>query len=448
MRSIHKTALPLVIGVLLAAKAHAQEAPQVNMTDPQAVAQAYAQACLDGDVTTALALMAPDDPIRQVAQAMVGEFRRDMEREGFTLDQFMTEFMFMPMELDFDYELLDTQRQDDRADVTLRRTFGIDQKLHLARVEDGTWRVKVVDSIKATTGAKRSFLAQEIGRGGASGPDVYRSRNNLGTLQRAMQEYAEEHGQRLPPADRWVDEIEPYLLDRSALKCPAQPDLEYGYAMNVEAGGADTTDRGALRDLLLLFEWPGAERNATAMPEELIVAQPLRPDGSIACATADGSTLVLPKGMSLADTRAAEQLGNECSGHLRTLGQAARKYARDHDGLLPSAENWQDELALYLLEAGSGEEVFTCPAVPELGNAYAINREIAGKKATELTDHDRLILFLESDLNVPDAAGTPEADMPKQARHFREWDGNGGNNIAYLSGSTTLQTAPQPAGQE
>lgn len=448
MHFLYRAALPLAIGVLLASVTQTQEAPQVDLTDPQAVAEAYVKACLDGDLETALALMAPDDPVRQVAREFTGEFRRDMEGQGFTLWQFMTEFMFMPMELGFDYELLGTQRQDDEAEVIFRRTLDLDQKLQLTRTEDGTWRVKVVDSIKATTGAERSFIAQEIGGSGGAGPDVYRSRNNLGKLQRAMQEYAEEHGQRLPPADRWVDEIEPYLLDRSALKCPAQPDLEYGYAMNAAASGADTTDRGALRDLLLLFEWPSGERNAIAMPEELAVAESLRPGGSIACATADGNTLVLPKGMTLAEVRAAEQLQRECSSHLRTLGQAARKYARDHDGMLPSADNWQDELALYLLEAGGGEEVFTCPAVPELGIAYAINRELAGKNATELSGHDRLMLFFESDLNVANAAGTPEADMLKQARHSREWDGAPGNNIVYLGGSTTLQTAPQPAGGE
>jgi hypothetical protein len=446
MPSPWKAAPFLLVSLLAVGVAHAQEPPPVDMTDPQAVAEAYVKACLDGDLETALALMAPDDPLRQFARAFIGEFRRDMEAEGYTLNQFMTEFLFMPMKLGFDYQLLDTQRQDGQAQVTLRRTFGLDQRLQLAKVEDGTWRVKVLDSVKATTGVERSFLAREIG--GGAGPDVYRSRSNLAKLQQTMQEYAQEHDQRLPPADRWVDEIEPYLLDRSALKCPAAPDLEYGYAMNAEASEADITDRGALRDMPLLFEWPSGERNAIALPEELAVAESLRPDGSIACASGDGSTYVLPKGMTFADVRAAEQLSSECSGHLMRLAQAARKYARDHDGLLPSAENWQDELALYLLEAGGGEEIFMCPAAPDLDIAYAINRELAGKRATELTDHDRLILFFESDLNVPNAAGTPEADMPKQARHLREWDGDPGNNIVYLSGSGTLQAALQPAAEE
>ncbi len=448
MHSPPKAVPALLVTAALTAIAHTQEPPQIDLTDPQAVAEAYVKACVDGDLETVLALIAAGDPLRQAAQVFIAEYRRDSEAEGFTLERFITEFLFMPMDLGFEYELLDTQRQDDQAKVTLRRTLGFDQTLHLVQVEDGTWRVKLLDSIKATTKSDLSLLEKQVSGGSGAGPDVYRSRNNLRALQQAMEEYAADHGQRLPPADRWVDEIEPYLLDRSALKCPAAPDLEYGYAMNAEASEADTTDRGALRNLLLLFEWPTGERNAIAMPDELAVAESLRPNASIACATADGNIVVLPKGMTFADVRAGEQLQSECSSHLRTLGQAAREYARDHDGLLPSADNWQDELALYLLEAGGGEEVFTCPAAAHLELAYAINRELAGKKATELTGHDRLILFFESDLNVPNAAGTIEADMPKQARHFREWDGDPGNNIVYLSGSTSSQTAPQPARQE
>ena len=438
----------LLIATLAVGRVHAQDARQVDLTDPQAVAEAYVKACLDGDLEAALALMAPDDPIRQVARTFIEEFRRDMEREGFTLEQFMMEFLFVPTKLGFDYDLVKTERQDGQAQVTVRRSFDLDQKLHLVQAEDGTWQVKVLDSLKATTGAEKSFLAQEIGGGGQSGPDVWLSRNNLRALQQAMEDYAQEHDERLPPADRWVDEIELYLLDRSVLQCPAAPELECGYAMNAEASEADITDRAALRSLLLLFEWPSGERNAIAMPEELAVAQALRPNGSIACVAASGGTLVLPRGMTFADVRDAEQLGSECEGHLRALGKAARKYARDHDGMLPGADSWQDELALYLLEAGGGEEVFTCPAAPDLGIAYALNRDLAGKQATELTGHDRLILFFESDLNVPNAAGSPDADMPEQARHFREWDGEPGNNIVYLNGSTTSQAASQPAAPE
>jgi len=438
----------LLIAALTVGLAHTQDAPQVDLTDPQAVAEAYVKACLEGDLETALPLMAPDDPIRLVARSFIEEFRRDMEREGFTLDQFMTEFLFVPVKLGFDYDLVGTQRQDGQAQVTVRRTLRIDQELHLVQAEDGTWQVKVLDSLKATTGAGKSYLAQAIGGGGQSGPDVWLSQANLRALHKAMQEYAEEHDQRLPPADRWVDEIELYLLDRSVLQCPTAPELECGYAMNTEASEADITDRAALGSLLLLFEWPSGERNAMAMPEELAVTQPLRPNGSIACASATGNTLVLPKGMTFADVRAAEQLGSECEGHLRALGKAARKFARDHDGMLPSADNWQDELALYLLEGGGGEEVFTCPVAPDVDIAYALNRDLAGKQATELTGHDRLVLFFESDLNAPNAVGAPAADMPEQARHFREWDGEPGNNIVYLNGSTTSQAASQSAAEE
>jgi len=127
-------------------------------------------------------------------------------------------------------------------------------------------------------------------------------------------------------------------------------------------------------------------------------------------------------------------------GDLRSIGVLKRFRGR--------GDNWQDELALYLLEGGGGEEVFTCPVAPDVDIAYALNRDLAGKQATELTGHDRLVLFFESDLNAPNAVGAPAADMPEQARHFREWDGEPGNNIVYLNGSTTSQAASQSAAEE
>jgi hypothetical protein len=183
------------------------------------------------------------------------------------------------------------------------------------------------------------------------------------------------------------------------------------------------------------------------MPDDLAEAESFWPDGSIAYITADSNTGALPKGLAFADLRLADELENQCSSHLRALAKAARRYAREHDGLLPGADRWQDDLALYLLEEGAGEEVFTCPSRPELQVAYAINSEIAGKNAMELTDHDDTILFFESDLNMPNAAGDPEQDAPPLGRHLTEWDARRINQVAYLNGYTGNQYVdePQPA---
>jgi hypothetical protein len=200
--------------------------------------------------------------------------------------------------------------------------------------------------------------------------------------------------------------------------------------------------------MLVLFEWPGAERNASAMPDEVAGAASFWDDGRIAFIAGDQNTGALPKGTTFADLRQAEELRDDCRAHLSALAGAARRYAREHAGLLPSAEAWQDELALYLLEVGADETVFTCPAAPELTFAYAINRAVAGQDATELTDHGDIVLFFESDLNVPNAAGDPEQDVPAVGRHVLEWDGRRVHQTAKLSGSTGYIYPKEPQADE
>ena len=62
----------------------------------------------------------------------------------------------------------------------------------------------------------------------------------------------------------------------------------------------------------------------------------------------------------------------------------------------------------------------------------------------ELTDHEDIVLFFGSDLNVPNAAGDPNQDAPAHARHVNEWDGRRINQVAYLSGSTGNRYVEEP----
>lgn len=444
--------LVLAIVITSASITNAQEAPAVDVTDPTAVARAYVDACRQGDAKTALQVLHPDDPLRKMMGEIAEAIGREVEETQIDFEAMWTEYLFLPARMGLGQELTDAQQDADAAQVTFRRNWELDQKIVLAKLDDGTWRVKAVASIEATRGGE-SFLAKQLAarqsgssEAGVSSPArIYQSQSRLRFLWSAMDEYADEHDNRLPPADQWVDELEPYILDREMFRCPAAPEQEYGYAMNVLASEQEVPqDWNARRGLIVLFEWPNAQRNSAAMPDDLAEAESFWPDGRIAYITADSNTGALPKGFAFADLRLADDLGNQCSSHLHTLAKAARKYAREHDGLLPGADTWQDDLALYLLEAGGGEEVFACPAAPELETAYAINRAIAGKNAMELTDHDDTILFFESDLNVPNAAGDPEQDAPQVRRHLTEWDARKMNKVVYLNGSIGSQYSEKP----
>ncbi len=452
MPSAVRSVLIFAAAISSASIANAQESPAVDLTDPVAVAQAYVGACLGGDANTVLQLLHPDDPLRKIIGEVAEAIDREVQETEIDFAAMWTEYLFLPVRMGLGQELIDSQQDGGAAEVTFKRNWQIDQKIVLVKLDDGTWRVKAVDSIKATRGSEESFLASQLAARGSReevrGPaHIHQSYERLRFLFAAMNEYASEHGNRLPRADRWVDEIEPYVLEPEMFRCPAAPDQEYGYAMNVMASEQELSDNWTERgQLMVLFEWPNAERNATAMPDELANAESFWPDGRIAYTMADQDTGALSPGMTLADVEEAERRRNECSSHLRVLVKAARRYARDHDGLLPGADTWQDDLALYLLDEGVGEEVFTCPSAPELEVAYAINRQVAGQNARGLADHQNTILFFESDLNVPNAAGNPEQDAPQEGRHLTDWDTRRINQLGNLNGHTgyDYRNEPQP----
>jgi hypothetical protein len=351
------------------------------------------------------------------------------------------------MKLPIQSELIDTKREAGKVELTYRGSYRFEHKLVLTRAADGTWGVDVLASA-----ADLPDLEDATALPGGEGPwppgpelDPWKSRERLSALYMAFEEYAEEHQKRLPAAARWVDGLEAYVLDPALFRSPASEDLEYGYAMNVEAGGHEIGDFAADHDLLLLIEWPGGERNAVVSADAVSQIQSLRPDGIIVFMDAAGFADELPQGHTLAGIREAEASESQCRQNLRLLARAARRYAREHDGLLPPADSWQDDLALYLVNMGQGEEVFTCPAAAGLACGYAINAEVAGKKVADLTGHDSIILFFESDLNVANAAGSPEQDACAGPRHLSSPDWLPTSNIVYLSGETGSTWAPEPA---
>jgi hypothetical protein len=440
-----------VVWAAVACGACAAAQPALDRTDPAAVAQAYVQACRVGDVTALLSLVSPDDPIRPAIAEAVTDQDRGMQEVGLTMQDVLLEFLFLPLKFDLDAEPAGSDVQGDTATVRINRNLLVEQRIVLQKAPDGTWFVKPIASVKATTGRKPTFLElqqseRSTGRqSAAEGPAIWISQERLRRLQQALEEYAREHDNRYPPARTWTDAIEPYVLEGQAFKCPAAPELECGYAMNAAAGGqAIPQDWGARRALLLLFEWPGGERNASAMPDKLATIKSFRPDHTIAAIDATGNTRTLEEGVVWEDIAAAGELSNTCYSHLRILAQAARKYAREHDGLLPNAATWQDDLAVYLLDQPDPDAVYRCPAAPDLDCAYAINEEIAGKNARELTGHDSIVLFFESDLNVPNASGLPERDASAEGRHVDEWNGGRRNNVAYLSGTVGSQPPSTP----
>jgi len=425
------------------------EKPEIDRTDPTAVVSAYLKACQDTDVATAVSLMVADDPLRQVMPMMAKSMQADVERQGTDVSLIMREFSFMPMPMYRFPEPADPVQTEEAGVVFVKRTVPLDQKFVLRQEEDGLWLIDVVASITATTGAERSFLATQMaGRGaaGGAGPETspYECMEHLRTLAQAMRDYADEHGSNLPLADAWMDELMPYVLDKEVFKCPAAPELECGYAMNLEVSGmALVQDWQQRREMVLLMEWGSGERNANAFAEEMETVEPRHGEEAL-FVTADSNTHFALKGETPEDVFNHKHVTEICQQHMRAICKAIRDYAKDNDGFLPGADTWCDDIAPYLMEQPEGEDVFICPAAPDLPCGYALNAEIAGKNATEMIGHRRIVVLMESDVGTRNASANA-SEAKAGDRHRATWTGQGprGSHFGYLSGSVALLATGQ-----
>jgi len=117
---------------------------------------------------------------------------------------------------------------------------------------------------------------------------------HLKAVARVMLYYAQDHDGRLPDATRWMDEIKAYLEDEACLKCPAAPQLLYGYAMNQALSKVALSAIARPHETVLLYESNLGTRNAAGKPES--AAQPPRHEGGNHYAMADGICTAQPAG--------------------------------------------------------------------------------------------------------------------------------------------------------
>lgn len=96
-----------------------------------------------------------------------------------------------------------------------------------------------------------------------------------------------------------------------------------------------------------------------------------------------------------------------CMAHYPLVYQATKDYAKAHDGKLPDAKNWQDEIAPYyevkatsqnskILNMGNAKGDLGCPAdngAPATGIAF--NDKLSGKSMQKEEDNGNPVLFFE-----------------------------------------------------
>lgn len=127
--------------------------------------------------------------------------------------------------------------------------------------------------------------------------------------------------------------------------------------------------------------------------------------------------------------------------NLSILGAAIEIYQADHDGYLPDAYRWLDEIQPYL------HHDYSTKCYMDWSNArssYAMNDNLSGKRI-DTDKYKNVILLYETAKPGQNPYGTG-SDIPIPARHFlagREtWTGYG--NFFLLADGTIIYTNPKP----
>lgn len=135
-------------------------------------------------------------------------------------------------------------------------------------------------------GMKTAMLASPETRQMVQDAQRATSQSNLKQLSLGIIQYTQDHDENLPDADKWVDEIMPYVKNASVFRDPAAPGLKWGYAFNRTLSGVSLADLDEPATTVVLFESTDGKKNAADTGDSL--PMPGRHDGGTNYALADG----------------------------------------------------------------------------------------------------------------------------------------------------------------
>lgn len=118
-----------------------------------------------------------------------------------------------------------------------------------------------------------------------------------------------------------------------------------------------------------------------------------------------------------------------CATNLKELTLGVLYYADAHNGKLPKASTWADDIKPYVNNISA--KLYCNGSANGIQWSYAINKDIAGMKVNDILTPTNTVLFFESDKNVKNASGSLK-DLVKTPRH------NDSYSYAFMDGHVVL----------
>lgn len=246
-----KAFLPLLSLLLCLTSLHAQP---LNPQDPASVAKHYLNACEKWDLDAAAQVVSTPAEVRGL-EKLTTEVPVGFE-------QLLMELLCLPAAKHTTYTLGEIANLGEECRIAVTATYTIPQTLVLRKAPDGSWRVALEETILSTTGQEYPMILNL----NTPEADCLANLRQIGT---GIQQYAQDHDEVLPSADKWMDEIMPYMRNEQVLKCPDAPDLAYGYAFNTALSRVSLAKVDKPAEVITVFESDRNTRNAHGDPTEV-----------------------------------------------------------------------------------------------------------------------------------------------------------------------------------
>jgi len=259
-----------------------------------------------------------------------------------------------------------------------------------------------------TVGSGAGGLAHEAPDAGAKA-DQSQCMSNLKQLSLAVLMYVQDYDERFPRAGAdWADLIEPYMKNRSLLKCPA--DLEEpSYQLNESLRGRSMSEVVFPSSAVLFFESDDGKTTVYRHNGGSVIALA---DGHVKWYKEGGEEALWwdidepydappipeepiydehPTGPVAPGAPQAQQVS--CQSNLKQIALGLMMYLQDYDERYPpDGVMWERVLMPYI----KNRSILVCPA-DTAGPSYALNPKLRGRTLAELTHPGATIAFFESE---------------------------------------------------